>query len=70
MAQQDVTFSHSPSHLNCPFPTVSPEEMAFSNPICFELSSFASMVKAFTLIVSLSCEKLFLQRLWTPPTGP
>ena len=43
----DVTFPHSPFHLNCPISTVSLLELVLSRPICFELSAFTSMVKAF-----------------------
>ena len=42
----DVTFPHSPSHLNCPFPIVSSEELVLSCLISFELSTFTFMVKA------------------------
>ena len=42
----DVTFPHSPSHLNCPISTVSPLELVVSRSICFELSAFASKVQA------------------------
>ena len=38
--------SHSSFHRDCPIPTASQEELVFSRSICFELSSFASMVKA------------------------
>ena len=42
----DSTFPHSPSHLNCSVPTVSPFELVLSRPICFELYAFAFKVKA------------------------
>ena len=42
----DVIFLNSFSHLNCPIPTVSPLKLVLSRPICFELSSFGSKVKA------------------------
>ena len=41
----DVTFSHFPSHLKCPIPTVSPLELVLTRPICFELSAFACKAK-------------------------
>ena len=49
ITNEDVTFPHS-SHLNCPVPTVSPEELVLSRRICFELSAFASMVKVLTIV--------------------
>ena len=42
----NVTFPHFASHLNCPTPTVSSLELVLSRPKCFELSAFASKVKA------------------------
>ena len=53
----DVTFRHSPSHLNCPISSVSPLELFLSCPICFELSAFASKVKA-----SYNCRKSVVRK--------
>ena len=57
VANGDVTFPHSPSHLNCPISTVTPLELVFSRPICFELSAVASKVKAF-----YSCRKSVVRK--------
>ena len=46
ITNRDVTFPHSPSNLNCTVPTVSPEQLVLSGPICFELFAFASLIKA------------------------
>ena len=46
VANGDVTFPHSPFHLNCPISTVSPMELVLSRLLCFEVSAFASYVKA------------------------
>ena len=59
----DVTFPHFPSHLNCTLPTVYSGESVFSLSICFELSAFASKVKAF-----YSSRKSVLKRFF--PAAP
>ena len=65
-----VKFPHSPYYLNCPVPTVYPEKLVLSRPICFELSAFPYKVKVLTTVVSQSYGKLFQERLWTPFTVP
>ena len=57
VTNEDVTFPHYPSHLNCPIPTVSPFELVLSCPICFELSTFGSKVKA-----SYNCHKSVVRK--------
>ena len=46
----DVTFPHSPSHLNRPIPTVFLEELVLSCPISFELSHSLPWSKPFTIV--------------------
>ena len=46
LTNSDVTYPHSPTHLNCPVPTVFPEELVHSRFVWFKLSAFASLIKA------------------------
>ena len=39
VANEDVTFPHSPFHLDCPISTVSPMELVLSRLLCFEVST-------------------------------
>ena len=65
-----VTFPHFPSHLNCPIPTVSPLVLVLSRPECFEISAFASKVKASYNCLKSVLWKTLPSALWTPSTGP
>ena len=64
VSQMETSHLHNPPcHLNCPIPTVSPLELVLSRLISFELSVFASKVKAF-----YNCRKSFVRK--TLPTTP
>ena len=55
ITNEDVTFPHSHSHLNCSVFTDSPEQLVLSRPTCSEISDFASMIKVVIICRNSSC---------------